>query len=235
MTRRRWIADSVEGNRARLTGDHAHHLAQVLRAQVGQEFDIATGSAVRRGRIVEVKPTEVVFEIGDEVEVSPRPNVALLLSIFKFDRMEWVIEKCTELGVSRIIPVVSARSEKHLAIAAMKRAERWRRIVRQAAEQSRQLEVPAVEQPLGLKEALKIDATSKIVLAEFDADRPLRQSLVSGASKVALAVGPEGGWTEVELRMFRESGWTAASLGDNILRAETAAIAAVAVLMSELQ
>jgi 16S rRNA (uracil1498-N3)-methyltransferase len=235
MTRRRWIADRVEGNRAYLSGDHARHLAQVLRAQPGQEFDIATGRAVRRGRVVEASPTQVIFELGSDIEVSSRVGITLLLSIFKFNRMEWAIEKCTELGVERIIPVVSARTEKHLAMAAGKRAERWRRIVRQAAEQSRQPEVPDVAAPIQLEAALALDAPTKIVLAECHADLSLKQALSGGTSSLALAFGPEGGWTESELSAFRESGWIAATLGETILRAETAAIAALAVVRAELE
>src|SRR6266481_1557046 len=124
MTRRRWIADEVSGNRAVLTGDHARHLAQVLRAQVGQEFDISTGTDVRLGRLTEVRRDRVEFELGEVVQYSAGAAITVAISIFKFDRMEWAIEKCTELGVARIIPVVACRTEPHLAAAAGKRVER---------------------------------------------------------------------------------------------------------------
>src|SRR5450755_249502 len=136
MTRRRWIADEVSGNNAALTGDHADHLVRVLRARVGQEFDIATGAVVRRGGIVAIRDGRVEFELGEEVPVATVPNVTLLLAVFKFDRMEWAIEKCTEQCVSRIMPVNARRTDAHLAGASAKRAERWRRIVLVASEQS---------------------------------------------------------------------------------------------------
>ena len=100
MTRRRWIADEVSGNRAALVGAHAQHLAQVLRGRVGQEFDIATGDSVRRGRITSITDDRVEFELGEVIPAAPAPNLTVVLSIFKFDRMEWAIEKCVELGVS---------------------------------------------------------------------------------------------------------------------------------------
>src|ERR1700731_4583086 len=100
MTRRRWIADEITGNRAALTGDHARHLAQVLRAQVGQEFDISTGAEVRRGRITTIRPERVEFELGEAVTHSDQLEITVAISIFKFDRMEWAIEKCVELGVA---------------------------------------------------------------------------------------------------------------------------------------
>ena len=142
MTRRRWIADEISGTRAFLVGDHARHLSQVLRARVGQEFDITTGEIVRRGHITSIDSDRVEFELGDEVSTSTSVQVTLVLSIFKFDRMEWAIEKCAELGVSRIIPVIARRTEAHLAAAAVKRVERWRRIALQAAEQSRRTSPP---------------------------------------------------------------------------------------------
>src|SRR5208283_1119390 len=111
MTRRRWIADEVSNNRAALTGEHAEHLIRVLRAQVGQEFDIAADDIVRRGRIVSIEAGRVEFELGEEVPAPVLMHVTLLLAVFKFDRMEWAIEKCTELGVSRIVPMIARRTD----------------------------------------------------------------------------------------------------------------------------
>jgi 16S rRNA (uracil1498-N3)-methyltransferase len=235
MTRRRWIADKVSGNRAFLVGAHADHLVRVLRARVGQEFDISTGSEVRRGRLTAISPDQVEFELGEQIPVSPNVQVTLLLSIFKFDRMEWAIEKCTELGVARIVPVIARRSEAHLASAAAKRVERWRRIVLQAAEQSRRSLVPEVFQPLKLKEALMLPGGMRIVLSEFETEVKLKDLLQSpSGGEVVIALGPEGGWTNEELTVFREAGWISASVGGTILRTETAAIAAMAVVQSEL-
>ncbi len=154
MTRRRWIADEVSGNRALLTGDHADHLVRVLRARVGQEFDIAAGPIVRRGRIVTIKARRVEFDLGEEVHAAALPNVTLLLAIFKFDRMEWAIEKCTELGISRIVPVIARRTDAHLAAAAAKRVERWARVAKQAAEQSRRAGPPEIAAPRNLQDAV---------------------------------------------------------------------------------
>src|SRR5579864_9659864 len=154
MTRRRWIADEVSDNHAALTGDHADHLIRVLRARVGQEFDIATGVVVRRGRIVSIAATRVEFELGEAVPAASTVNVTLLLAIFKFDRMEWAIEKCTELGVARIVPVIARRTDAHLVAASANRADRWRRLAVQASEQSRRTTPPEIAPPVKLKEAV---------------------------------------------------------------------------------
>jgi 16S rRNA (uracil1498-N3)-methyltransferase len=235
MTRRRWIADEVSDNHAALTGEHAHHLAQVLRAKVGQDFDISTGKEVRRGRISGIHPDRVEFELGEAIARPAESTITVALSIFKFDRMEWAIEKCTELGVERIVPVIAGRTESHLAVAAPRRVERWRRIARQAAEQSRRVSPPDISAPAKFDDLVAIPADSRIVLAETEDDLLLKDAVRHDAGTVLLAFGPEGGWKAQEFAALREAGWTAASLGDTILRAETAAIAAVAIAASILQ
>jgi 16S rRNA (uracil1498-N3)-methyltransferase len=254
MTRRRWIADEVTGDTAALVGDHAAHLARVLRAEVGQEFDVATGDEVRRGTITTISNDRIEFALGGKPyhtrrsQPSPPAKITMALAIFKFDRMEWAIEKCTELGVSRIIPVIARRSDAHLAAAAVKRHDRWQRLVRQAAEQSRRSSPPEIAVPVKLKAlaedgVLQANAT-RVVLAESLAEAPVESEeddrlgdiLQSQSSnEVVLAVGPEGGWVDGELSWFYETGWIGASLGDTILRAETAAIVATALALEALR
>jgi 16S rRNA (uracil1498-N3)-methyltransferase len=234
MTRRRFIADEVSSNRAALVGEHADHLSRVLRARVGQDFDIATGAAVRRGRITLLENDRVEFELYEDISAAALVEITLLLAVFKFDRLEWAIEKCTELGVSRIVPVIAQRTDSHLAAAATKRLERWQRIALQASEQSRRASPPEITGPVKLAEALNLQASLRIVLAESEERTLLRDVVKPHAPDggVALAIGPEGGWTEAELQSFRQAGWISASLGNTILRAETAAMAAVAVVAS---
>jgi len=236
MTRRRWIADEVSGDRASLIGDHAQHLIRVLRARVGDCFDIATGAAVRSGQITSIADGHVDFELGEEVAIVGLREIALVISVFKFDRMEWAIEKCTELGVARIVPVIAQRTDSHLATASVKRMERWQRIARQASEQSRRVAPPEIDVPIKVGEALNIPGTSRILLSEVEDRTLLLDAVKSDApdGSVVLASGPEGGWTESELQAFHQAGWTSASLGGTILRAETATIAAIAIVASVL-
>jgi 16S rRNA (uracil1498-N3)-methyltransferase len=236
MTRRRWIADQVAGSRAMLLGEHAQHLARVLRARVGQEFDIATESKIYRGRIISIADDRVEFDLGDEIPAPTVHSVTLAISVFKFDRMEWAIEKCTELGLARIVPVIAHRTEAHLAAAATKRVERWQRVARQASEQARRVLPPEISLPIKFKAATSLPGGVRIVLSEVEADVMLKDIVRSwnGEGEVVLALGPEGGWTEAELKLFQEAGWRSASLGDTILRAETAAIAGLAVVLAEL-
>ncbi len=237
MTRRRWIADEFTADRAALVGQNAVHLARVLRARPGQEFDVVAGERVRRGRIVQVSEGRVEFELlGDVSQPSAGRDLTLLLAVFKFDRMEWVLEKAVELGATRIVPVNAQRTSPRLASASGQRVERWRRIAHQAAQQARRGSVPEIAAPASPREAMAVSADTRIVLAETEKQRSLREALAGrGRSSVALAVGPEGGWTEDELQRFAGAGWTAASLGGNILRAETAAIAALAIVLAEAE
>jgi 16S rRNA (uracil1498-N3)-methyltransferase len=235
VTRRRWIADEVSGNRAALTGNHARHLTQVLRAQVGQRFDVSTGTAVRSATVTSVRADRVEFALGETIAQAELARITVAISIFKFDRMEWAIEKCAELGIVRMVPVIAARTEKHLATAAAKRVERWRRLVHQATEQSRRTSSPEIAEPIKLKELFAIADETRIVLSEVERELTLKDALPPDANSVLLAFGPEGGWTDHELAVFGEAGWASASMGNTILRAETAVIAAVAVVASVLQ
>ena len=242
MTRRRWIADSWDDTTAKLTGAQATHLARVLRAQTGMQFDIVAGNRVRRGSIVEISDLIIEFTLGEEIDADPALPVTLLLSIFKFDRLEWAIEKATELGVERIVPVIARRTEKHLAQAAAARVERWRRIAREAAQQSRRSDTVEISDPMQMKEAIREEPEAiRLLLAESERTTMLRDALTAAEAnpdgsmkRVRLAIGPEGGWTPEEETLFADEGWKPVSLGPRILRAETAAIAAVSIVAAWL-
>ena len=237
MTRRRWIADEVSGGEAVLTGRNAEHLSRVLRARIGQHFEVATPEGVRLGEIVEIQPERVVFSLNSaqtsELEKSTL-RVHLYLAIFKFDRFEWAVEKCTELGVSAIAPVIAARTDAHLASAAKKRVERWRRIAHEASQQSRRDRAPEVSSPEKLGKVIEAAPGQRIVLSEAERGQSLL-SLLKNSQEFSLAVGPEGGWTSSELDLFQSNGWSSASLGTTILRAETAATAALAITQGVFQ
>jgi 16S rRNA (uracil1498-N3)-methyltransferase len=233
--RRRFIADTWTATTAALTGDQAIHLARVLRAETGQIYDIVAGGFLHRAEITRVAESEVLFTLHEELEADAALPLHLLLAIFKFDHFEWAIEKATELGVARITPVLARRTEKHLAQAAVKRVERWRRIALEASKQSRRTEIPAIGDPIALKLALDQEtAGSRILLSETEQTTSLATALQSPAESVALAIGPEGGWTPEEMTLFTTHEWRHVTLGPRILRAETAAIAAIAIASTHL-
>ena len=236
MTRRRFIADTWTTSTATLTGDQANHLARVLRAQPGQIYDIVANGFLHRAEITSVNDHEVLFTLHEELESDTALPLHLLLAIFKFDRLEWGIEKATELGVARISPILAQRTEKHLAQAAGKRVERWRRIALEASKQSRRTTIPDIADPAPLKSALDAEpAATRILLSETEQTTTLTQALEKFNSPTcAIAIGPEGGWTPAEIALFTQHQWLPVTLGPRILRAETAAIAAIAIASTHL-
>jgi len=243
MTRRRWIAGHWDEATATLVGTQAEHMARVLRAQPGMQADVVAGGHVFHAEVAAVASHEVRFNLIRELDADPALPITLVVSIFKFDHMEWGIEKATELGVAAIAPVIARRTEKHLAQAAEKRVERWRRIAHEASKQSRRSDVPLIYEPAPLAQRVRAASeATRIVLAEQERSTTLRKVIeeaIDAAQNqmptLELAFGPEGGWAPEEEALFDANGWRAASLGPRILRAETAAIAALSVVASFLE
>ena len=244
MTRRRFIADTWTSATATLTGDQAIHLTRVLRAEPGQIFDVVAGGFLHRAEITSVREDEVLFTLHEELESDAALPLHLLLAVFKFDHMEWAIEKATELGVARITPILARRTEKHLSLAANKRVERWRRIALEASKQSRRTTIPEIADPIQLKPALEREEEQeqspiRILLSETEQATTITAALTaalatSQTTDIALAIGPEGGWTSEEMILFTTHNWQPVTLGPRILRAETAAIAAIAIASTHL-
>ena len=243
MTRRRWIAEHWDEATATLMGAQAEHMARVLRAQPGMEADVVAGGHVFHAVVAAVTPGEVRFNLLTELDAQAALPVTLVMAIYKFDHMEWAIEKATELGVGVIAPVIARRTEKHLALAADKRVERWRRLAHEAAQQSRRSDVPLIYDPVPLSARASVaPGGARLVLAEQERSTTLRNALdeilrtaQSELPSLELAIGPEGGWAPNEEALFDANGWRAVSLGPRILRAETAAIAALSVIASLLE
>jgi 16S rRNA (uracil1498-N3)-methyltransferase len=230
--RRRFFVQQFAENTAVVEGETAYHLGRVLRAQQGQLYELSDGQRVRLGRIEKVARDRVEFALLEEIPAhQPAIDVTLLLSVVKFDAFEWAIEKATELGVSTIVPISSARSEKALLAAAGKRAERWKKILAEASQQSRRVRVPVLRELSQPAQAFSAHAAAvKIMLSERSDALPLRQILQAEPSRkqAVLAIGPEGGWTDAELAAAHAAGFREASLGKLILRTETAVAAALA-------
>jgi 16S rRNA (uracil1498-N3)-methyltransferase len=229
--RRRFFVDKFEDKRALMEGEAAHHLGRVLRAQPGQLYELSDGTKVWLGRIETVSRDAVDFSLLEELPAAAALiQTTLLLSVVKFDSFEWAIEKATELGVSTIVPLAAARSEKALMAAAPKRAERWKKILLEASQQARRVQVPVLQALAKPATAFRAgSAELRVFLSEFSEAKPLREVLhAQKPESVALAIGPEGGWTDEEVAVARSAGFYDASLGNLILRAETAVIAALA-------
>jgi 16S rRNA (uracil1498-N3)-methyltransferase len=233
--RRRFFVNEFEAGSATLTGDAAHHFGRVLRAEPGQLVEVSDGRALWLARVKEVQKSAVRLELVEQLPSQPaRLRIKLLLSIVKYDRFEWALEKATELGVSDIVPLAAARSEKGLIAAAANRAQRWNKVLLESAQQSRRLSPPFLHPAAKPAAAWKNAQThgSVLVMLSERTDALGLRTILSGKSSNAavIAVGPEGGWTDSELSSALEIGFFEASLGENILRTETAVAAALAIL-----
>ncbi|PYU26854.1 MAG: 16S rRNA methyltransferase [Acidobacteria bacterium] len=236
--RRRFFVDAFTGGSARLIGDAAHHLGRVLRAEPGQLYELSDGSSVFLARIERVSNNRIDFALLEKLAApSASLEIVVLLAIVKFDRFEWALEKATELGVNTIVPLAAERSEKVLVSAAAKRAVRWRKILLESAQQARCLRPPALQGVTRPAPAFAENAASvKVLFSERSRAVPLQAVFKEAASKgiesiplrIAVAIGPEGGWADKEFDAGCAAGFREALLGKNILRTETALIAGLA-------
>jgi 16S rRNA (uracil1498-N3)-methyltransferase len=232
LARRRFFVDRIHDSRAELIGDDARHLARVLRAEPGQRYEISDNQRAYLAEISAATSRSVTFRILEPLPPPPpAPEITLCASLFKFDRFEWLIEKVTELGVSRLVPVNAERTEKGLATAAAKRIDRWRKIARESSQQSRRVRMPEISSVVPFAGAIADPFSYRFVLDEQPGAPPLMPSIppLAAADNLAILTGPEGGWTDGERSLALVAGWRRVSLGANILRAETAAIAALAI------
>jgi 16S rRNA (uracil1498-N3)-methyltransferase len=236
--RRRFFVEEFSGDVAWLRGEAAEHLGRVLRAKEGQLYELSDGQKVWLARVEKVRNgsrsgSEVSFSLVEPIEARIPPlRIELLLSVVKFDRFEWCLEKATELGVAEIVPLAASRSEKRLLGAVEKRSARWEKLLLESAQQSRQLKPPALYPAMRPEQAFaNTRAGCQFILSERLDARPLRSVQMGCLSKyISVAIGPEGGWSDAEITQARAAGYYETSLGEGILRTETAVIAALAIL-----
>ena len=232
--RRRFYVDEVRNGKAQIEGEEARHLARVLRVEAGQRYEISDNLNVYLAEIDTARKENVVFRTLEKLPTSPpSARFELYAALIKFDRFEWIVEKATELGVTEIVPIEATRSERGLEKAAAKRVERWRRIALEASQQSRRAHLPEIAEPIPLAQAMARTGTYRYALDEAPGAALLLSALPAVRTvqdTIAILTGPEGGWTDEERASFTHAGWTPVSMGPLILRAETAVIAALAVI-----
>jgi 16S rRNA (uracil1498-N3)-methyltransferase len=238
--RRRFFVSQFSGAAAAIEGPAAHHLARVLRAQPGDLYELSDGRTLYLARVERVERDRVDFAVVEPLTARPAGlEATLLIAVVKFDRFEWALEKATELGAGVIVPLAAARSEKALLDAAPKRAVRWEKILLESAQQARCLRPPQLRALAAPRQAFAADESPvRILLSEragdpvmksvLDSQAPRTAAAAASPAKISLAIGPEGGWTEQEFASAEAAGFAPASLGNRILRTETAVVAALA-------
>lgn len=232
--------EDFKGEFAFIRGTDAHHLQNVLRKSKGDSLEIAALGQSYMAEIAALAPDEVKLRVGEALAEDKESalKVFLLLGISKGEKMDWIIEKATELGVYAIIPIMFSRCVVRLdAAAAAKKQERWQRLAEAASKQCRRSHIPQVFVPMHLEKALgQVQAMPVITLWEDEQQCGYKQALREiNASSLALMIGAEGGISHEEIDLMRkQAGARTVSCGKRILRAETAAITALAMCMYEL-
>jgi 16S rRNA (uracil1498-N3)-methyltransferase len=233
MARRRFFVPQVRRGVAELSGDEAEHLVRVLRAEVGQVYEISDNENLYLAEVETARKSEVTFKVLEDLPApAEEAEIVLVAALIKFDRFEWIVEKATELGVTEIRPFEATRTERGLAQASVKRRERWMKIAHEASQQARRAKLPVITETVEFAEAVDFDVNVKLMLDE-ESHAPIVRCLPPERSvkdRVALLLGPEGGWTEEERKKAQAAGWVSCSLGTTVLRAETAAAAGLAVV-----
>lgn len=221
------LSDGLE-----IGGEDGHHLARVLRLRPGETVTVADGSGTWRPyRVAEVRTHDVRLESAGASDREPAlsPRFAVAFALTKGDKPELVIQKLTELGVDHVVPVIAARSvSRPDAAKAAAMGDRWRRVAREAARQCRRASLPTIE-PLAPLDQLA--GHPGLVVAERGGSTVGKLEMPPGRELVVL-IGPEGGLTDDEVKSLNP--WARVHLAPHILRAETAAIAAAALLGAHL-
>jgi 16S rRNA (uracil1498-N3)-methyltransferase len=242
-------SESIKNNRIILTGDLAHHLRDVLRCGAGETVELVDEKQARyRTELTQITKHKIVGNIlqKDEKPRSSASSIFLAQAVLKGDKMDWVVQKATELGVNAIFPVVTERTiARPRAEREAHQIDRWRKIAKEASQQCGRSDIPAIRTVVSLDELLKSppDVSLKLVPWEQEQETSLKAALTDPTSpgparnrnnSTIVLIGPEGGLTPSEVESARKTGWTSVSLGPRILRAETAGLAVLAILQYEL-
>lgn len=228
-----FYAEQAGPRRARIQGETAEHLRRVLRVEIGQQYEISDGHNLYLGRVCGLPKGSVEFELAEELPARRQgAQITIYAALIKFDHFEWMLEKCSELGVDTFTPILAARSEAGLDKAAQKRHERWTRICQESGQQCRRVRPMTLNPCTNFASAIQSTAQKRLFLDETGGV-PLLRAIQSTREVYALCTGPEGGWTAQERASALAANWEAVTLGENILRAETATLAAVSQLQGE--
>ncbi|HEY7115335.1 MAG TPA: RsmE family RNA methyltransferase [Tepidisphaeraceae bacterium] len=229
MARRLLVPKLVAGEMVLLPAEQAHHARDVLRLEVGDEVELFTASGETAAAVLsEVTPCRVVARV-EQIRKKPRViELTIASAIPKGARADWMIEKLSELGVARFVPLATERSVVHPE--GRNKIERWERLATESAKQSRRTGVMRIDPLTRLEELLEQIEGPAAYLSTAGGALPLSSILHPPSSSLTLLVGPEGGWTDGELGLMSERHLTGMTLGATILRVETAAIAAAAVV-----
>ena len=233
MADRFFAPDLPKNGLIRLEGDEARHLARVARRQVGDLVEIFSGNGDGfLAQVMEIHKDHVDLAVREPViDRRAALELTLLVAPPKGDRFDWIVEKATELGVCRLIPILCDRS---VVDPRLSKIERLKRVVIESTKQCGRNQLMTLDRPAAFSSVVSLGANTSRLFADAGGISPQFWPKFSANDQVSLAIGPEGGWTDEERQVALDAGWIAVGLGQTRLRVETAAIAGVAIVFSRL-
>lgn len=231
----RFFVTPFSGDYAYIEGQDAHHIARALRMRVGETLTLCDGAGTDfLGEIESISDGQVRVKVRESMPTISEPSIRVTLyqGLPKSEKMEWIIQKSVEIGVARIVPVSMARSIVRLKEdESAKKQGRWQKIAAEAAGQSGRGIIPAVESPLTLRQAMEQAKKAPAIVFYEGGGQPLSQLVTPEITELSVFVGPEGGFDPAEIDLLKENGVSVATLGNRILRCETAPLVAMSVIM----
>lgn len=227
----RYFCDSNE-EVVTLSSDDSYHITKVMRMNVGDNIELVSNNKLYIAEIIQVVPSVIVKKNSIQESFDTNINIDIAQSIVVEQKMDYILQKGTELGANKFIPLIVDRSVVKLNDKSDKKQKRWQTIVKEAAEQSKRLEVPTVANPCNIKELAKLDYDLKILCSVNETSKNIKTVLsnISISDRILVVVGPEGGFTNLEEQELIKNGFVSASLGNRVLRTETASLFVLSVI-----
>lgn len=235
--------EQIHGENATIIGEDVKHIRDVLRYKIDDELYICDDNGIKY-------VTQIKKFLKDKIELhivsiktgtsEPNVKVTLFQGMPKADKLEWIIQKCTEIGIDEIVPVITDRvivklDEKNVS----KKLERWNKIALEASKQSGRQKVPEVKKPINIKKFIENISKYDILLLPYECEKEqtlksVLRNLDKKCENIAIFIGPEGGFTEEEIKLLDNENAKIVTLGPRILRTETAGMATLAMTLYEL-
>ncbi len=227
----RYFCDSNE-EVVTLSSDDSYHITKVMRMNVGDNIELVSNNKLYIAEIIKTTPNVIVKKNSIQESFDTNINIDIAQSIVVEQKMDYILQKGTELGANKFIPLIVDRSVVKLNDKSDKKQKRWQTIVKEAAEQSKRLEVPTVANPCNIKELAKLDYDLKILCSVNETSKNIKTVLsnISISDRILVVVGSEGGFTNLEEQELIKNGFVSASLGNRVLRTETASLFVLSVI-----
>ncbi|MEG2447953.1 MAG: RsmE family RNA methyltransferase [Bacilli bacterium] len=228
----RYFITSIDNKKVSFSKEDSHHIKDVMRMNIGQKIELVSKSQLYLGEITCLLPVEARIISEELVSSVKKPSITLAQSLVQMQKMEFILQKSTELGVDKIIPLLANRAVVKIEAKEDKKIARWQTILKEASEQSKRLTIPEISKCMTIQELSKLDYDLKILCTVNEVSKRLNSVLqnINNHAKILIVIGPEGGFTPLEEEILIKEGFISTSLGELVLRTETVALYVMSVI-----